>query len=48
MTSDWLPYEGETCNVCDKTATQVVMFEGTGMAVCRTCKPEQVYEREDY
>lgn len=46
--TNYLPYDGEPCNVCERDATRIVLFEDTQMALCRTCKAEGIYDREDY
>jgi hypothetical protein len=44
--TNYLPYDGEKCNVCDKTSTRIVIFEDAHMALCRTCNGKDIYEGE--
>jgi len=47
--TDYLPYDGEMCHVCDKRrAVKVVIFDGGQMSLCSTCKAKDIYNREDY
>jgi len=48
MPTDYLPYDGEACNVCEREATRIVLFENSQMALCRSCNGKDVYEREGY
>jgi len=48
ISTNYLPYEGEYCHVCDRRlAVKVVLFEGGQVSLCRYCKAKQLLNKED-